>query len=84
MRRLLLILFASFALSLAADDFIDDIYFTREDALRRELLKKRGELVPRFNAKAREIVFVSDTVGNPHPDTVQIIIRDTPLNSAQP
>lgn len=78
MRRLCFMFFSLWMLSAVADRFVDDIYYTPEDALRRKLeqAEKSGTMEPNFNKNAKEIVFLTDTAAVEHPDTVRILIRN--------
>ena len=77
MRRCLVILLMVCAIGVVADDFVDDVYFTPQEQLRKQLENPQN-LTPYYNKNAKEIIFLTDTVANPTPDTVRVIIRETP------
>ncbi len=57
-----------------ADDYIDDIYYTPEQALQSKLNDK--DIQPTYNKNVREIVFIEDTLSQPSDTIVRAIIRD--------
>lgn len=59
-------------LAVHADDYVEDVYFWPEDAPR----DAGSNIVPNFNPRAKEIVFIEDSASAQHPDTVRAIIRD--------
>lgn len=57
---------------LMADDYVEDVYFW-QDAVPTD---ESGAVVPAYNRKAKEIIFIEDSASLMHPDTVRAIIRD--------
>ena len=55
-----------------ADDYVEDVYYW-EDA---QTQKANGTLVPTYNPRAKEIIFIEDSSTINHPDTVKAIVRD--------
>ncbi len=65
----------NYQLSIArADDYIDDIYYTPEQALQTKLNDK--DIQPTYDKNVREIVFIEDTLSQPSDTIVRAIIRD--------
>ena len=50
-----------------ADDYVEDVYYWDDGTT---------QMVPQYNTRAREIIFIDDTAAVQHPDTVRAIIRD--------
>lgn len=59
-----------------ADDFVDDIYYQPKTELKKKLAENRP-VTPYYNKNVKEIIFLDDTVANPHPDTVRAVVRYT-------
>lgn len=64
---LLLVPVAGTGVYLRGDDYVEDVYFWQD-----AVVDENGEVVPHFNPKAKEIIFIqdttihsTDTVGNP-------------------
>ncbi len=58
-----------------ADDYIDDIYYTPQKAVKKKNAK--GEVTPTYDKKVKEIVFIEDTTSIQTNDTiVRAIIRE--------
>ena len=57
--------------ALVADDYVEDVYFWPDATVQWA----NGELTPNYNPRAREIIFIEDSVSKEHPDTVRAIIR---------
>lgn len=55
-----------------ADDYVEDVYFWQDT----RAMESNGTIVPSYNKRAKEIVFIEDTTGVQHPDTVRAVIRD--------
>ena len=58
--------------ALQADDYVEDVYFWPQTPTR----DAQAELVPHYNPRAREIIFIEDSTSAQHPDTVRAIIRE--------
>lgn len=56
-----------------ADDYVEDVYYWPDAATPDA---QQGALVPSYNPRAREIIFIEDSTAGEHPDTVRAIIRD--------
>lgn len=72
-KRFALILFLGIVVSVSADDYVDDVYFSSDMAA----AQASGKLQPYFNKKAmQEIIFLEDTLPvTAYPDTVRAVIR---------
>ena len=55
-----------------ADDYVEDVYYWQDT----RTAEANGTLMPSYNKRAKEIVFIEDTTGVQHPDTVRAVIRD--------
>ncbi len=55
----------------ASEGYVEDVYFWEDVSQTAD-----GELVPNYNTRAREIIFIEDSSAAQHPDTVRAIIRD--------
>ena len=55
-----------------ADDYVEDVYYW-DDASSRV---SDGGLVPNYNTRAKEIIFIEDSTQTQHPDTVRAILRE--------
>ncbi len=60
--------------SVYADDYVDDIYYSPEVALKSKL--EKGDIMPTYDKKVREIVFIEDTISQPNDTVVRAIIRE--------
>lgn len=69
---LLIITFHLSLVALQADDYVEDVYFWPQSPTQNA----QAELVPHYNPRAREIIFIEDSTSALHPDTVRAIIRD--------
>ena len=58
--------------ALQADNYVEDVYFWPQTPTR----DAQAELVPHYNPRAREIIFIEDSTSAQHPDTVRAIIRE--------
>jgi len=67
----LFVLISSFTYALA-DDFVEDVYYWDDSYLQQQ------QLVPSYNPRAKEIIFIEDSVSAQHPDTVRAILREAP------
>lgn len=66
-------LLASAAASMIqADDYVEDVYYWQD--IRSAQLG--GEIVPHYNKRVKEIVFIEDSTTLQHPDTVRAVIRE--------
>ena len=70
---LLVITFHLSLVALQADNYVEDVYFWPETSSRDDA---NAELVPHYNPRAKEIIFIEDSTSAQHPDTVRAIIRD--------
>ncbi len=77
------ILFTSLVLALGswlltsvtrADDYVDDIYYSPEQAVQSKLNDK--EIQPTYDKNVREIVFIDDTTSAPSDTIIRAIIRE--------
>ena len=57
----------SFSRQRARDAYVEDVYYWDDGTT---------QMVPQYNTRAREIIFIDDTAAVQHPDTVRAIIRD--------
>lgn len=55
-----------------ADNYVEDVYYWPDASVQ----SANGSLVPAYNPRAREIIFIEDSLSAQHPDTVRAIIRD--------
>lgn len=55
-----------------ADDFVEDVYYWADVKTQT----KNGTVTPTYNPRAREIIFIDDTVAAQPKDTVRAILRD--------
>lgn len=76
-RRLVVLSACVFAISflslVIADDYVEDVYYWDEGIAQPELL------MPSYNPRAKEIIFIEDSATLLHPDTVRAILREKPL-----
>ncbi len=64
------------ALVMRADDYVEDVYFWSDAPAQDE----SGAIVPNYNRRVRELIFVEDSVSQQKPDTVvTLILREAPL-----
>lgn len=63
----------SFLSLVIADDYVEDVYYWDEEIAQPELL------MPSYNPRAKEIIFIEDSATLLHPDTVRAILREKPL-----
>lgn len=64
------------ALMTRADDYVEDVYFWSDAPAQDE----NGAIVPNYNRRVRELIFVEDSVSQQKPDTsVVLILREAPL-----
>lgn len=54
-----------------ADDYVEDVYYWQDSHQKIA----EATVVPTFNKRAREIIFIEDSTSAQHPDTVRAIIR---------
>ena len=54
-----------------ADDYIEDVYYWQDS----KSVSAGGNVVPTYNKRAKEIIFIEDSTTMQHPDTVRAIIR---------
>ena len=57
---------------LVADDYVEDVYYWADAST----VATNGNLVPSYNSRAKEIIFIEDSLSAQHPDTVRAIIRE--------
>ena len=57
-----------------ADDYVEEVYYWPDATVQ----SADGSLVPAYNPRAREIIFIEDSMSAQHPDTVRAIIRELP------
>ena len=55
----------------SSENYVEDVYFWQDASRTAD-----GEVVPNYNTRAREIIFIEDSSTAQHPDTVRAIIRD--------
>lgn len=60
--------------SSANDGYVEDVYYWAD----LSTASSDGGIVPTYNPRAREIIFIDDTASEQHPDTVRAIIREAP------
>ena len=54
-----------------ADGFVEDVYYWQDT----KTLNAEQAMMPSYNKRVKEIVFIEDSVSALHPDTVRAIIR---------
>lgn len=75
MRRILVVILLAFTALVSADDFVDDVYFSPQMQLQKQL-ENPENITPYYNKNVREIIFITDSSTTASPDTVRAIIRD--------
>lgn len=61
MKKCLFILFSAVSLLVMADDFIDDVYFSQNTAIKQQLSSEN--ITPKYNkANMQELTFVQDSI----------------------
>ncbi len=75
MRKCAVFILLLLAVALCADDYIDDIYYSKSDAHREAFEPK-----PRYKDGAKEIIFIEDTIPQQTTDTVQPIEQKKPIS----
>ena len=58
-----------------SDDYVEDVYYWSDSRTQQT----EGTVVPTYNPRAREIIFIEDSLSLQHPDTVRAILREAPL-----
>ena len=66
-----LALFSGASLTVA-DDYVEDVYYWADASTQQA----QGSPVPNYNPRAKEIIFIEDSLSALHPDTVRAIIRE--------
>ena len=56
-----------------ADDYVEDVYYWADNSRTDEAV------VPTYNPRAKEIVFIEDTTVQQPADTVRLILTEAPL-----
>ncbi|MBQ7532059.1 MAG: hypothetical protein IJT12_10210 [Paludibacteraceae bacterium] len=55
-----------------ADDYVEDVYYWAD----AKSHSQSGTIVPNYNSRAREIIFIEDSTTVQHPDTVKAVVRE--------
>lgn len=66
------VLFSLFSLLLADDYYVEDVYYWEDDQAIQQMM-------PSYNPRAKEIIFIEDTLSGQPADTVRAILREAPL-----
>lgn len=55
-----------------ADDYVEDVYYWADIKTQTQ----NGTVRPHYNTRAKEIIFVEDSLAEQKPDTVRAILRE--------
>lgn len=53
------------------DGFVEDVYYWQDN----QIMNTEGTVMPNYNKRVKEIIFLEDSVSAQHPDTVRAVIK---------